>query len=121
MTSLDRSPESFTAHRDPFEAYIYSGPEVLVEDNLLEYWNYAFGPSRISLDLHSICLLNLPVSSAVSSAECEQVFSSAKLLITNHRSRLKSDIIEANSISRPSSEMRVPVRTARVLYTKGPG
>ena len=45
----------------------------------------------------------------------QRVFSSAKLQITNHRSRLKSDIIEANSISRP-----VLVRIARVLYTKGP-
>ena len=44
MTSLDSSPESFMAYRDPFEAYIYSGPEVLVEDNLLEYWNYRIRP-----------------------------------------------------------------------------
>jgi hAT family C-terminal dimerisation region len=37
-------------------------------------------------------MLALPVSSA----ECERVFSSAKLLITDRRSRLKPDIIEAN-------------------------
>jgi hAT family C-terminal dimerisation region len=98
------------AHRDPFEAYIYSGPEVLVEDDPLEYWNYRIRPqpdlARFALDM-----LALPVSSA----ECERVFSSAKLLITNRC--LKPDIIEANECLKA---WRVPVRTARVLYTKEP-
>ena len=32
------------------------------------------------------------------SAECEQVFSSAKLLITDRRDRLKEDIIKASEV-----------------------
>ena len=85
------SSEPFTAHRDPFEAYIYSGPEVLVEDDPLEYWNYRIR-SQPDLARFALDMLALPVSSA----ECERVFSSAKLLITDRRSRLKPDIIEAN-------------------------
>ena len=41
-------------------------------------------------------MLALPVSSA----ECERIFSSAKLLITTSRNRLNLDIIEANECLR---------------------
>ena len=41
-------------------------------------------------------ILSIPAMSA----ECERVFSSAKLLITDRRGRLKEDIIEASECSR---------------------
>jgi hypothetical protein len=49
-------------------------------------------PAGISLFIkNSFDLLSIPLMSV----ECERVFSSAKLLVTERRSRLKDDLIEA--------------------------
>jgi hypothetical protein len=73
---------------DNFQAYIESDIE---EADPLIYWNarHIFQPdlTRMALDMLAISMM---------SAECERIFSSAKLLITNTRSRLLPDIIEAS-------------------------
>lgn len=65
------------------------------DEALLEYWNSRIA-SQPDLAHFALDMLALPISSA----ECERIFSSAKLLITPSRSRLKSDIIEANECLR---------------------
>jgi hypothetical protein len=76
---------------DPYQAYIDRDPEGDAEDDPLDYWNARIS-SQPDLARFAIDMLALPVSST----ECERVFSSAKLLITASRNRLRPDIIEAN-------------------------
>ena len=68
-----------------------SGSDSEVPADPLEYWNQRYlsqqDLARISLNMLAIPLM---------SAECERVFSSAKHLITDSRTRLLADIIEAN-------------------------
>ena len=59
----------------------YSGEETIVKNTSLL--------SKMALDLLSIFLIF---------AECERVFSSAKILITNHQNGLKEDIIQAYTL-----------------------
>jgi hAT family C-terminal dimerisation region len=80
---------------DAYQSFIERDPEGQATDDPLDYWN-----SRVILqpDLARFALdmLALPATSA----ECERVFSSAKLLITAARNRLHPDIIEANECLR---------------------
>ena len=59
------------------------------EFDLYEWWRRQKGPyptlSRFAFDMLAIPAM---------SAECERVFSSTKLLLTEKRSRMKEDIIE---------------------------
>ncbi len=79
-----------TDNFDAFFATNHVKPKVKGIDPL-EYWNsqYQTQPdlARFALDMLAIPLM---------SSECERVFSSAKLLVTDNRNRLKVDIIEAN-------------------------
>jgi hypothetical protein len=59
-------------------------------DQALEYWNDRYNSQR---DLARFALDLLAVSPM--SDECERLFSSAKLLITDRRNRLGDDIVEA--------------------------
>jgi hAT family C-terminal dimerisation region len=68
---------------------------ILRDTDPLDYWNARF-LSQPDLARFALDMLALPVSSA----ECERIFSSAKLLITASRSRLCPDIIEANEYLR---------------------
>jgi hypothetical protein len=74
---------------DEYEDYCYIKPEARVS-NIIQWWNdhSTLYPalSRMALDILSIPAM---------SAEVERVFSSAKLLISDARNRLKEDIIEA--------------------------
>jgi len=78
-----------SATSDRYTAFINTDPED--EEDDLAYWNarYTTQPdlARFALDMLSIPMM---------SAECERVFSSAKLLISDTRNRLSVDIIEAN-------------------------
>ena len=68
----------------------YCKQRVQPYDNLLEWWGARQQKfpylSKMAFDLLSIPLMFV---------ECERVFSSAKLFITERRSRLKNDIVEA--------------------------
>src|SRR5207248_11676842 len=76
---------------DAYQSYINSDPDIKAVNNPLDYWNSRIlsqpDPAHFALDM-----LALPATSA----ECERIFSSAKLLITASRNRLNADIIEAN-------------------------
>ena len=74
---------------DEYEDYCYMKPEPRIT-NIIQWWidHSTMYPalSKMALDILSIPAM---------SAEVERVFSSAKLLITDNRNRLKEDIIEA--------------------------
>lgn len=74
---------------DEYEDYCYIKPEARVS-NIIQWWNdhSTLYPalSRMARDILSISAM---------SAEVEQVFSSARLLISDARNRLKEDIVEA--------------------------
>jgi hAT family C-terminal dimerisation region len=63
----------------------------------------------------------------MSSAECERIFSSAKLLVTSSRNRLRPDIIEASECLRnwldrsgePNSTTETGSQDPQRLQTKG--
>jgi hypothetical protein len=80
--------ETVADARDKYEEYF----NILTRryDNPLKGWkNFRqeyFRLSRITLNLFSIFIIF---------AECEKVFSSVKILITDRRNNLKEDIIEA--------------------------
>jgi hypothetical protein len=76
---------------DEYDAYCVAPSLPKEPSNLIQYWDgqAAISPSlsRMALDLLSIPAMT---------AECERVFSSAKILILDRRNRLKDDIIEAS-------------------------
>jgi len=77
---------------DQYQNYIERDPaERLSNEEVLDYWNSRF-LSQPDLAHFALDMLALPASSA----ECERVFSSAKLLITSIRNRLNPDIVEMN-------------------------
>ena len=79
--------QNVIAARDKYEEYLRIPAEPC--DKPLEWWKTYKGQfpvlSRMALDLLSIPLM---------SAECERVFSAAKILISDKRNRMKDDIIE---------------------------
>jgi hypothetical protein len=80
---------------DSYQSYISCDPEGQPADDPLNYWNSRIR-SQPDLARFALDMLALPVSSA----ECERIFSSAKLLITSSRNRLHPNIIEANECLR---------------------
>jgi hAT family C-terminal dimerisation region len=77
---------------DSYQNYIERDPEVrLSNEEVLDYWNSRL-LSQPDMAHFALDMLALPASSA----ECERVFSSAKLLITSARNRLNPDIVEIN-------------------------
>ena len=77
--------------QDEYDAYCAALPLPKEPPNLIQYWDgqAVVSPSlsRMALDLLSIPAMT---------AECERVFSSSKILISDRRNRLKDDIIEAS-------------------------
>ena len=59
--------------------------------SLIQYWDRQAAVS-LSLSRMALDLLSIPAMTA----ECERVFSSSKILISDRRNRLKDDIIEAS-------------------------
>jgi hAT family C-terminal dimerisation region len=73
------------------DRWIAAGPRALAQgETVLGYWvtQAKFVPNLAQMALDMLCIPAM-------SAECERVFSSAKLLISDRRNRLKPDIIEA--------------------------
>ncbi len=81
------------AARDEYQEYIKAPP--LPCDNPLKWWEARRKEfpilSQMALDVLSIPLI---------SAECERVFSAAKIFISDRRSSLKEEVIEACSLLR---------------------
>jgi hAT family protein len=80
---------------DTYQSFIDRDPEGQATDDPLDYWNSRMA-SQPDLARFAFDMLALPPTSA----ECERVFSSAKLLITASRNRPLPDIIEANECLR---------------------
>ena len=85
--------QNVTAARDKYEEYLRIPAQPC--DKLLEWWKAHSGQfpvlSQMALDLLSVPLM---------SAECERVFSAAKILISDKRNRMKNDIIEVCTLLR---------------------
>ena len=87
--------------QDEYDAYLEAeffldqGPEALKSVNLCAFWA-CYEARYPSLARMAFDVLSIPAMSA----ECERTFSSAKLLITDRRARLKEDIIEASECLR---------------------
>jgi hypothetical protein len=77
--------------QDEYNTYCAALPLPKEPPSLIQYWDgqAVVSPSlsRMALDLLSIPAMT---------AECERVFSSSKILISDRRNRLKDDIIEAS-------------------------
>src|SRR5262249_36933477 len=80
---------------DEYDTYCEEKPLPKTPPNLIQYWNGQIINSP-SLAQMAMDILSIPAMAA----ECERVFSSAKILISDHRNRLKDDIIEANECVR---------------------
>jgi hAT family C-terminal dimerisation region len=77
---------------DLYQDYIECDPVAkLSREEVLNYWNSRL-LSQSDLAHFALDMLALPASSA----ECERVFSSSKLLITSVRNRLNPDLVEIN-------------------------
>ena len=87
------SEDSTTERSDSLEAYIREKPVELYKSGLLAWWHSkeAAYPdlTRLAYDMHSIPAM---------SAECERIFGSTKLLISDRQNGLKDDVIEASEV-----------------------
>jgi hAT family C-terminal dimerisation region len=77
--------------QDEYDAYCIAPPLPTAPPNLIQYWDRQAAIS-LSLSQMALDLLSIPAMAA----ECERVFSSSKILISDRRNRLKDDIIEAS-------------------------
>jgi hypothetical protein len=77
--------------QDEYDAYCANFPLPREPPNLIQYWDGQAATSP-SLSRMALDLLSIPAMTA----ECERVFSSSKILISDRRNRLKDDIIEAS-------------------------
>lgn len=78
-----------------YDIYCQKDPLPKAPPNLIQYWNGQIVNSP-SLAQMAMDILSIPAMAA----ECERVFSSTKMLISDRRNRLKDDIIEANECIR---------------------
>ena len=86
-------PDNLTIEKsDSLEIYLRDNPIPDIK-NLLEHWQ---SPESLYPDLSQLAYDTCSIPAM--SAECERVFSSTKLLITDRRNRLKEDIIEASEV-----------------------
>jgi hypothetical protein len=81
--------------QDEYDSYCREKPLPKAPPHLLQYWQ-GQAINTPSLAQMALDLLSIPAMAA----ECERVFSSAKILISDHRNRLKDDVIEANECLR---------------------
>ena len=86
--NIDESDDDDISDIDHYTAYCSTNREKI---DPLQYWNARYN-SQPDLARFALDMLAIPMMSA----ECERVFSSAKHLITDARSRLNVEIIEAN-------------------------
>lgn len=91
---LPGDDEHLGAGVDEYASYCSTKPDPRIP-NIIGWWTSMANTypqlSRMALDLLSIPAM---------SAECERVFSSSKLMVTDQRNRLKEDIIEAGECLR---------------------
>jgi hypothetical protein len=80
---------------DEYDSYCGEKPLPKAPPHFLRYWN-GQAINTPSLSQMALDLLSIPAMSA----ECERVFSSSKILISDHRNRLREDVIEANECLR---------------------
>lgn len=96
LSEYRKLPSADLQTGDAYQAYLISGLEGQSTDtDPLHYWNTR-ASSQPDLARFAFDMLAIPVSSA----ECERVFSSSKLLLSDARNRLKPDVIEANECLR---------------------
>jgi hypothetical protein len=81
--------------QDEYDSYCRENPLPKAPPHLLQYWNVQ-AINTPSLAQMALDLLSIPAMAA----ECERVFSSSKILISDHWNRLRDDIIEANECLR---------------------
>src|SRR6266850_7931851 len=86
---------SSSAPFDEYESYCNEKPLQKAPPHLIQYWN-GQAANTPSLSKMALDLLAIPAMSA----ECERIFSSTKILISDRRNRLKEDVIEANECVR---------------------
>jgi hypothetical protein len=90
---------------DAYQWYVSCDPETeSMAENALYYWNARI-LSQPDLARFALDMVSVPISSA----ECERIFSSAKLLVTSSRNRLRPDVLEAseclrNWLKKPNSK-----------------
>jgi hAT family C-terminal dimerisation region len=85
----------FSTSLDEYSTYCDTNPLQEAPANPIRHWDgQAFGSP--SLSQMALDLLSIPAIAA----ECERVFSSSKILISDHRNSLSDDIIEANECVR---------------------
>ncbi|OBS15714.1 hypothetical protein FPOA_13497 [Fusarium poae] len=95
-TDPHSSPElPSTDHYNEFITTNVIGLNDNEEFDPIQYWNERYH-SQTDLARMALDVLALPPMSD----ECERLFSSAKLLLTDHRSRLRMDVIEASECLR---------------------
>jgi hypothetical protein len=80
---------------DEYDSYCREKPLKMAPPQLIQYRNGQV-VNTPSLAQMALDLLSIPAMAA----ECERVFSSAKILISDRRNRLKDDIVEANECIR---------------------
>ena len=94
---LNRNPEPVTTGPDELDDYLATNIHITDNEYFdpIQYWNdrYLSQPDLAQFALDALAVPPM-------SDECERLFSSAKLLITDRRSCLKMDIIEANECLR---------------------
>jgi len=104
---------------DAYQWYVDCDPETeSLAENALHYWNARI-LSQPDLARFGLDMVSVPISSA----ECERIFSSAKLLITSSRNRLRPDIIEAseclrNWLKKPNSKTEMGSQDRQHLQIK---
>jgi hAT family C-terminal dimerisation region len=110
---------------DAYQRYAGCDPETeSVADDALGYWNARI-LTQPDLARFALDMLGVPMSSA----ECERIFSSAKLLVTSSHNRLRPDIIETSECLRtwldrsgePSSKTEMGSQGPQRLQPKGKG
>ncbi len=87
------SQHQTSAARDEYQEYIKAPPVPC--DNPLEWW----GARRTEFPILSQMALDV-LSIPLMSAECERVFSAAKILVSDRRSSLSEQVIEASMVLR---------------------
>ena len=90
---LNTDNTSFT-EIDEYESYCSIKPDPRIT-NIIDWW-VSMSDTYPRLSKMALDMLSIPAMSA----ECERVFSSSKLMVTDRRNRLMEDVIEAGECLR---------------------